>query len=166
MAESRKGVLSDPEVRARAIAARRATPHGQRNVKKERLPGYWPGALLDADGRPTQRTERLASALQAIRQAEGLDDELFLAIRAVLKGVITREGRKLTTPEALVMNKLLDKRLPDLRADTQVGTSKTTRFVIGAPLRRLVEAGATVAGEITETTAPAEETPDGHPDSE
>lgn len=171
MAENGKGQrgFEDPEVVRRAVEARRASPRGRRGRRYEDLPGNWEDSGIQSNGRPTAQTERVAIALRNVARLEDISGLLFDSCRLVLQEVVDRGGGKLTMPESQVITRLLDKSLPDLRTEAQAGNTQTTRFVISAPLRRLVQAGATVAGEVTSTTAPAPaegEEDDGPPDPE
>jgi len=158
----RKAPFSDPDIRAKALAARLANPRGKRGAHRyQDLPGLWTDHDTTTLGEKVGPKEKAALSQHFLEGMTSLDDLTLRAARVVLEDIILTVGggSPLTVPQANFLGKLLDKKAPDLRADTRAAPGQVTRFVIGAPLARLVERGATIAGEITET--PVEEPEDG-----
>jgi hypothetical protein len=156
MPKGKKGnAFEDPAVRNKAIAARLSNPHGRRQAKYKDVPGLW-DEDVDSLGRQIRPKEKAAISAHFGARFEELDDLGLDALEAVLTNIKAnaKAGTPLTMPEAQVLGKFLDKKAPDLRTDlSRVPTGRVTRFVIGAPLKRLVSNGAMLAGEILEQTA-------------
>lgn len=144
--------FNDPEVRKRAQESRLSNPHGRRQAKYHDIPGLWEDHEVDTLGRKVTRKEKAAISAHFVERFEEVDDLAIDAMIAVLEAIINKAeaGNDITMPEAHMLGKILDKKMPDLRTDAKAQGGKVTRFIIGAPLRKLVANGATIAGEIRE----------------
>lgn len=153
----KRGAFTDPAIRQKALESRLSSPHGRRQAKYKNIPGLWGDHEEDTLGRRLSPKEKAAISTHFIERFQEVDDVAIEAVMAVLTAIVAKQGKELSMPEAQVLGKILDKKMPDLRTDGKSPTGRVTRFVIGAPLQRMVANGATIAGEIREE--PAEEEP-------
>jgi len=139
MATRHGNSFEDPEIRAKALEARRQNPSGRRNRTYTDIAD--PFAEVDTLGRTVGKKERKVKAQRATERAaehvETLVDNFFGTVGLVLKNIRTRaaEGKDLSVAHQAFLGKFMDKILPDLRADAKSNREgKITKIIIGGQL--------------------------------
>lgn len=107
----------------------------------------WTNATTNRDGSPIGKKERETQVSRAVARMEAMTDAFFNEVNAIVTG-----KTEPSTARASVINKLLDKMLPDLRA--AVGNDSLTQrsirtVLIQGPLKRMQHAGITIATQET-----------------
>ncbi len=161
--------FTDAAIRQKAMEARRAKPKGKHNTRYEDvedLPlGVWSeNATHNTLGRPIGREskERMVQRERAHARMEDMVDAIFDAAAEIVKGPSAglrpeevQAWSSAAKARAMIVNKVLDKLLPDLRTDPKGGGArKVTQILIGGPLQSAMSGaltnGTAIAAQYTE----------------
>jgi len=147
--------FNDPVIRKKAIENRLANTRGKRGGHKfadvpDELPmGMWE-TDVDSRGQKIGKKERLVQRERAVERLEAMVDVVFDTAKRLLEGPTTNAD----IPKVHLINKFIDKLLPDLRTDLHTGGKKVTQILIGGPLQKTmsnaIANGHAVAAQITE----------------